>query len=142
MNKPEYIGRYTVSEYALAKQQMIRNHPDLRAHQVEDICRYIAKFNWSEERRDSYLVAKNDGDFSAGLLKNYDEAQEIFDRIHHGENFLRFYPKIENIPESDREFPHSLVVEALLRKTYTGPVPDEYKNYVKEENDARTVGPV
>ena len=130
--KQKFIGRYTVSEYAMVKQQMIRSHDELKPYKVDEVCRYIATKDWPSERRMSYMYAKNDNDFSAGFLRIYDECQELFDKVHHGESFLRFYPKIHGVPESDREFPDSLVEEALVAGTYTGPVPSKFHDLVKE----------
>lgn len=136
--KVEYIGRYTISEYAIVKQWMIQRHPELKHHKIDEICRYIAKFDWPQERRDSYMTAKEDGDFTARLLQIYDEAQELFDKVHHGENFLRFYFKIYSVPESDRTHDESLVAQAVAAKMYTGPVPQEYAYLVEGESDGRT----
>jgi hypothetical protein len=132
--KIEYIGRYSVPEYAMAKQKMIRAHPELTPYRIEEICRYIAKKDWPADRRETYLYAKNNlGDHAANELRIYDEAQSILDSVHHGENWLRFYQKINGIPESDWNFAPSLVKEVLARGTYIGPIPYEFRDLENQD---------
>lgn len=131
--KTEYIGRYTVPEYAQVKQQMIRNHPELKPYKIDDVCRYIAKKDWPAERRMTYMYAKNQHDIVARELNIYDECQDLFDKVHHGETFIRFYDEITSVPEANRLYPGSAVALALGRGTYTGPIPWQHRDLVTQD---------
>lgn len=129
-----FIGRYTIAEYSIVKQQMIRLHPEHKHHKLEDICRYVATKDWPKERRDTYLYAKNQGDIVAQQLRIYDEAQRLFDKVHHGENFLRFYPDITSVPEANELPEPSLVTSAIQRGEYTGPIPWQFRDLENQDH--------
>jgi hypothetical protein len=128
-----FIGRYTVREYSLVKQEMIRKHPELKHYKVEDVCRYIATKDWPRDRRETYIYAKNQGDAVAQSLQIYDECQELFDTTHHGEGWIRFYQELTSIPEANRTHESSLVKSAIARGSYTGPIPWNFRDLEKQD---------
>lgn len=128
-----YIGRYTVAEYALGKHHMLKEHPELRMSQIDAVCRYVATKDWPKDRRDTYIFAKNTNDLTAEFLRMYDECQWIYDAIHHGPGFIRFFEEINGVPEATHEFSRSLVAEAITAGTYTGKIPSQFLDLLPEE---------
>lgn len=98
----KYFGRYTVSEFALVKSELIKKFQGIyNASAVDAICRYLAKYDWPKERKDSYTAALSyvgsSREASLQMLKACDEGQKLFDMARHGEHFVRAYEPVPGL---------------------------------------------
>lgn len=95
---PGYHGRYTVSEFAMVKGELLKLYGNKwSANDLDKVCRFVAKHNWPAVRTESYTAAAEFPNFSgameaaARMLLVYDKCQELFDLYHSGPDFHREY---------------------------------------------------
>lgn len=92
-----YHGRYTVSEFALVKGELLKKYGESwNATNLDQVCRYVAKHDWPIVRTASYVEAVQSPGYGAAeaavrMLLVYDECQRLFDYYHSGEHFQRNY---------------------------------------------------
>lgn len=104
---PGYHGRYTVSEFALVKGELLRKYKNMfSASNLDQVCRWVAKHSWQNVRNEAYTQAVEAPGYGAAeasvrMLLVYDEAQRLFDLYHHGESFSRKY---QALPERVQKF--------------------------------------
>lgn len=102
-----YHGRYTVSEFALVKGELMKKYAGKwSTNNLDQVCRYVAKHSWQDVRTEAYTQAVEAAGYGAAeasvrMLIIYDEAQEFFDHFHHGEEFSRTYGEL---PEPVQKF--------------------------------------
>lgn len=102
-NPQKYHGRYTVSEYALVKGELLKEYSaTYNVSTIDSVLRYIANKNWTAERTGAYqaALAQLEPTRSAALnmLELCDDAQAAFDRLRYGGDYKRSY---EEIPGKD-----------------------------------------
>lgn len=103
----KYFGHYTASEYALVKGELIQKFQEVYSQTtVDSICRYLAKHNWPKERKDSYTAAFSQPnptrEASLMMLHACDTGQELFDRLRHGENYVRTYETVPGLEDEQK----------------------------------------